>query len=102
MITTQLLRQYDKSDLHVYRLDSSETEWVVASSPFDAMKVVAECWGTDMCYVEDEDYDIIRLHDNAWLKLYKEEPFKDPSPYERMRCKEWAKQGRGFLGSTCY
>ena len=103
MITTKLLRQFDKSELNVYQIDSGETEWVVALSKSDALLVLAEFYGYSNAY--ERDYyqnDIVKMHDNRQLKLYNDHPFEDPTPFEAMPCRDWAKRGRQFLGSTCY
>jgi hypothetical protein len=72
--------------LHVFQ---NATHWVVANSPEDASKVVFEALG-EVC---DGD---------EWSALDPDSPLilNVDDGQETRTCREWARDGRGFLGST--
>lgn len=70
--------------LHVYQ---NATHWVVALSAEDASKVVLEVLGETCdgwCVLHDDSSFTLTVDDGQ----------------ETRTCREWARDGRGFLGST--
>lgn len=87
--------------MHVYRIESGETDWVVALNLEDAKKVWCEHY--DFTPIDKEEIgEVLELEDKEQLKIYLDEPYQDPSPYLDQPCYRWAQEGKGLIASTCY
>lgn len=85
----------------VYEIDDGEQHWISAESEEEAVEVNATLYGyTPEQYRAEFEPVVTMLPDNRVLRVYTDEPFRDPSPYVERTASEWAICEKGLIGTT--
>lgn len=84
----------EPEELHVWKIQDSETHWYVARDKMDALIL----FDADM----DGDYDVNELVVTMLLDDHPLIISTDDGDREIKTCVEWTKEGRGLLCSTCW
>jgi hypothetical protein len=90
---------------HIYLFDDGERHWVSAESEDHAITLMAKSIGYDSAaeYLKDEpDTRGVQLPDDQELAVFKDYPYRDPTPKTIKTCGEWAAEKPGVIASTCY
>ena len=85
------------SELHVYKIDTGASEWVIAESESDAIRLLSE-WA-DIPAAEYDDAKCTMLPNDEVIGIL----LVDEGETITKTCAEWvAHSGEGFLASTEY
>jgi len=96
-----------KKTLHVYEIDDGETHWYVAVSANAALREYLKMYshGSIADYrrevPKEERATVAELSDFKCLGIRFENEMGDYDEETVKQCRTWAKQGAGFLCTTC-
>jgi hypothetical protein len=85
----------------IFLIEGTARYWVSAPTEDEAVNVLAELHG----YTPDEfrregGFTVRQLDDGEPLTVYRDHPFKDPTPCDVMTCREWADAKGGIVAMT--
>ena len=88
-----------KESLHLWKLDDGERHWYVASSKRETLLMhlgpLSPCDGDLPCLVEE--VEITQVSDDTVLPVRDED-----DEVVNKTAREWCKNGKGLVASTCY
>jgi hypothetical protein len=86
------------SNRHLYLIEDGERHWVSGESPDDAVSEflrVTECDPYEL-----KDAKVTQIPDDQLVKVYQDEPFRDPTPFIEKPAWQWAAERYGMVAST--
>ena len=86
---------------HIFKIDDGEQHWVSADDERDALRWIADDYGTVDQYVADCEPKVTRLDDDELLGVYLDHPYRDPTARDVKPCREWAAERAGVIATSC-